>query len=253
MEPINSVLIVVATGSIGRFVVDEAVKQRLDVRALVRDVHRTNFDSGVQLIQGDLTKPLTLEAVDAVIFTQGSYDIAMAEQVDYKGVRNVLLALKSKVKRVALMTSIYATADRENSHWKRRAERLVRASGVPYTIIRPSWFDKNKTGELSLVLTQYDDKHSYSFTASDGGVSRQQIAETLIRSLQTANATNRTVELFSSKGERTTDFETLFANTFSDKKQSNFDGINAINNLPLAQEPERVLQDLEIIKNSKTQ
>ena len=28
--------------------------------------------------------------------------------------------------------------------WKRRSERLVRASGAPYTIVRPGWLD---TGE----------------------------------------------------------------------------------------------------------
>lgn len=51
MEPINSVLIVGATGSVGCFVVDEAIKQNYDVIALVHDIHLTNFDSGMQLIR----------------------------------------------------------------------------------------------------------------------------------------------------------------------------------------------------------
>jgi uncharacterized protein YbjT (DUF2867 family) len=31
----------------------------------------------------------------------------------------------------------------EAHDWKRRGERLVRASGLPYTIVRPGWFDYN--------------------------------------------------------------------------------------------------------------
>lgn len=247
MTQINRVLVVGATGSIGRIVVEEALKQKLTVYALVRDPLRVNFESNVRLIHGDLTKALTLEAVDAVIFAQGSYDSEMAESVDYNGVRNVLFALKGKVKRLALMTSIYATAERENSRWKRRSERLVRASGVPYTIIRPSWFDHNQADELTLVVAQNDDRYHYTFTAQDGGVSRRQIGEVLVRSLQTVNATNRTVELFSVKGDRTTDFEALFADALVDRKQDNFDGINDPNNLPLSAEPERVLRDLAVI------
>lgn len=247
MNTINRVLIVGATGSIGHFAVEEALAKQFEVYVLVRDTHQAKFDDKVHIIEGDLTKPLNLVAVDAVIFTQGSYDSNMAESVDYNGVRHVLNALKGKLKRIALMTSIYATADRENSRWKRRAERLVRASGIDYTIIRPSWFDNNQRDELALVLTQNNDKHHYSFTSQDGGVSRQQIAETLVNSLQVANATNRTVALFSTKGKRTSDFDALFAGTLSDQKQVNFDGVNDPNNLPLEQEPERVLLDLDAI------
>lgn len=250
MEQLKSVLIIGSTGSIGRNVVNEAVKQGFSVRALVRNVNRAHFDGRVELIQGDLTQPLALDPVDAVIFTQGSYNSQMAEFVDYHGVRNILTALKGKLKRIALMTSIYATTDRENSKWKRRAERLVRASGIPYTIIRPSWFDTNKTDEQMLSLTQNDQNHTYTFSAQDGGVSRYQIAETLVRSLNTENASNRTVALLAVKGKPTTDFETLFKETLADIKKQNFDGIHDPANLPFEKEPEPVLQDLISIKNN---
>lgn len=247
MKEINSVLIVGATGSIGRLVAEEALEQKYDVCVLVRDAQRANFDDQVRVIQGDLTQPIILDYVDAVIFTQGSYDSHMAEFVDYNGVRNVLNALKGKLKRIGLMTSIYATSDRENSYWKRRAERLVRASGIPYTIIRPSWFDHNQADELALILTQNNDKHIYTFTSQDGGVSRQQIAKTLVNSLQNVNATNRTVALFSYKGQPTCDFAALFSNTLPDVKEDSFDGIHDPKNLPLEQEPERVLLDLRTV------
>jgi uncharacterized protein YbjT (DUF2867 family) len=40
--------------------------------------------------------------------------------------------------------------------WKRRSERLVRASGAPSTIVRPGWFDAVGPGDDRLVLEQTD-------------------------------------------------------------------------------------------------
>jgi uncharacterized protein YbjT (DUF2867 family) len=110
----------------------------------------------VEVVKGDLTRPDTLKAavdgVDAIVFTHGSDGggKAGAESVDYGGVRNVLAALGGRPVRIALMTAIGVT-NREGDYnrrteahdWKRRGERLVRASGLPYTIVRPGWFDDN--------------------------------------------------------------------------------------------------------------
>ena len=61
------------------------------------------------------------------------------------------------------MTSIGVT-NRNSSYnrsteahdWKRRSERLVRASGLLYTIVRPGWFDYYGPDEHKLVLVQGD-------------------------------------------------------------------------------------------------
>src|SRR5436190_24205181 len=86
-----------------------------------------------------------------------------AETVDYGGVRNVLRALGPREARIALMTAIAVTnrnsaynRSTEAHDWKRRSERLVRASGLPYTIVRPGWFDYNGPDEHRLVSLQGD-------------------------------------------------------------------------------------------------
>jgi uncharacterized protein YbjT (DUF2867 family) len=66
--------------------------------------------------------------------------------VDYGAVRNVLSVLTSPA-RIALMTAIGVTKHTAGHDWKRRGERLVRASGLPCTIVRPGWFDYN--GDVS--------------------------------------------------------------------------------------------------------
>jgi hypothetical protein len=73
--------------------------------------------------------------------------------VDYGGVRNVLLALGSRPARIALMTAAGVT-NRTGSYnrtteahdRKRRSERLVRACGLPDTVVRPGWFDSSPPG-----------------------------------------------------------------------------------------------------------
>ena len=65
----------------------------------------------------------------------------------------------------------------EAHDWKRRSERLVRASGLPYTIVRPGWFDYNAPDEHQLVLLQGDTRQAGN--SSDGVIARRQIARNL--------------------------------------------------------------------------
>ena len=96
----GTVLVVGATGSVGRHVVAEAVRQGYETRALVRDASRAGrLDSAALKVVGELTRPETLTDavadIDAVVFTQGSSygDAEAAEAVDYGAVKNVLQAL----------------------------------------------------------------------------------------------------------------------------------------------------------------
>ena len=211
-----TVLVVGATGSIGRLVVAEALRQGHAVRALVRDAARARgLPQDAQRVVGDLTRAETLaaavESVDAVVFTHGSSGGGKsgAEQVDYGAVRNVLRALAGRSVRLALMTSIGVT-NREGAYnrsthihdWKRRGERLVRASGLPYTIVRPGWFDLQASDPQRLVLLQGDRR--WAGNPSDGVVARRQIAEVLVRSLTSNAACRKTFELVAERGPATT-------------------------------------------------
>ena len=193
--PRMTVLVVGATGSIGRIVVEEALRQGHAVRALVRNPDKARqLPPDAQVVVGDVTRPETLsgavDGVDAIVFTLGSDGAGKvgAETVDYGGVRNVLAALGSRPARIALMTAIGVTnrtgaynRSTEAHDWKRRSERLVRASGLPYTIVRPGWFDYNAPDEHRLVLLQGDTRQAGD--PSDGAVARRQIAQVLVRSL----------------------------------------------------------------------
>ncbi len=250
-----TILVVGATGSIGEHVVDVALEHGHAVRALVRDADSARrFPADVEVVVGDLTHPETLgaavEGVDAVIFTHGSNGSKAAmEAVDYGGVRNVLAALESRKVRIALMTAIGVTnrtgsynRSTEAHDWKRRSERLVRASGVPYTIVRPGWFDYNDADQHRLVLLQGNTRQSG--TPSDGVIARRRIAEVLVHSLTSPNALRKSFELVAEQGSAPSDFDTLFAPLDADPPGA-LDAARDTVNMPLAEEPERVRKDFE--------
>jgi uncharacterized protein YbjT (DUF2867 family) len=260
--PPMTVLVVGATGSIGTLVVDEALRQGHAVRALVRNPAKArDLPRAAQVVIGDVTRPETLAdamaGVDAIVFTLGSDGGGKlaAERVDYGGVRNVLAALGSRTARIALMTAIGVTnrtgsynRSTEAHDWKRRAERLVRASGLPHTIVRPGWFDYNGPNEHRLVLLQGDRRQAGD--PSDGAVARRQIAETLVRSLSSKQALRKTVELISAEGPAPTDFDALFAALDADPPGA-LDAVHDMANQPLEEEPQRVRDDLNAVRATR--
>lgn len=247
-EAQRTVLVVGATGSIGRYVVASALDHGFTVRALVRDAHRGEpFPPQVEVAIGDLTHAEALSdavaGIDAIVFTHGTYgNPSAAEAVDYGGVRNVLVALQRHKARIALMTAI-GTTDRKGSHdWKRRAERLVRASGLPYTIVRPAWFDYNEPDQDRLVMLQGD--KPLAGNPSDGAIARRQIAEVLVRSLSSEAALRKTFELHSERGAEQEDFDATFAALAADPVGA-LDGARDLPNMPLDDEPEKIVADME--------
>ncbi|HWI00376.1 MAG TPA: SDR family oxidoreductase [Propionibacteriaceae bacterium] len=254
----RTVLVVGATGSIGRLVVAGAVRQGYTTRALVRDRERARqLPADVQVTVGDLTRPDTLiaavDGIDAVVFTHGSGGAGKegSENVDYGGVRNILAALRSRPARIALMTSIGVTnrsgaynRSTEAHNWKRRSERLVRASGRPYTIVRPGWFDYNDPDQHRPVLLQGDTRQAGN--PSDGAIARSQIAQILVSSLGSETAVSKTFELVAERGPAPDDLNPLFAALEADPPGA-LDGVHDTNNMPLENEPHNVRADLETL------
>jgi uncharacterized protein YbjT (DUF2867 family) len=246
------VLVVGASGSIGRPAVAEAFRRGYETRALVRDPGQADlFPAGVKVVVGDLTQADTLHeavaGVTGIVFTHGISGNSPqgAEQVNYGAVRNVLSVLKAPA-RIALMTTVGVTKPSVGHDWKRRGERLVRASGLPYTIVRPGWFDYNAADEQRLVMRQ-GDTH-WAGSPSDGVVSRAQIAEVLVASLTSAAANRKTFELVAERGAAQDDLDPLFSALPADPSTASHDAIQDRDNLPLAKEPSTVVKDLDAVR-----
>ncbi|ENO4063519.1 MULTISPECIES: SDR family oxidoreductase [Klebsiella] len=257
------ILIVGATGSIGLHVVSEAFKMGHKPRALVRNPRKARLlPHDTDVVYGDVAMPETLKDVikdiDAVIFTLGSGEQGRigARAIDYGGVRNILKLLTGAAVRIVLMTTIGVTErlgawnQRTEVHdWKRRAERLVRASGHPYTIVRPGWFDYNEPDERQLVFLQGDRRHAG--TPEDGVIARDQIARVLVSALTDIAAENKTFELVAVKGNEQATLTPLFADMLPDNPIRN-DGVHDFNNMPPEKEPDFIRADLYAIHPDST-
>ena len=112
--------------------------------------------------------------------------------VDYGAVPTLLTALDGREVPVVLMSSIGVTAtggaSREMLEWKRRGERLLRASGLPYVIVRPGWFVAGSGFEAQIDLRQ-------GYRTEYGPVQRVHTAEVIVQALHTPEAARKTVEV----------------------------------------------------------
>jgi uncharacterized protein YbjT (DUF2867 family) len=248
MSEISTVLAIGATGTIGRLVVGELLARGLTVRALVRDPERARrvLSPEVAFAVGDMAtgEGLTeaVAGVDAIVFTHGGE----SRDVDYDGVRRVLEALGGAKPRISLMTSMSVSQGGDHygglMHWKRRAERLVRAYGAPYTVTRPGWFDLQGAGQNAVLMEQGDN----SAVESRRGLSTDHLAKTLVEALFVDAAVGKTFELFSQDGEPQSDWNTLFDALLPDDAAQLAGGGDG--GVRLGDEPAEVLADIAAIR-----
>jgi uncharacterized protein YbjT (DUF2867 family) len=146
------ILVSGATGQQGGSVARNLLQGGFAVRALTRDTEKAAAkelaDHGAELVSGDLEDRASIERV-----LDGVYGVFSVQQFWEVGVegevrQGVLLADAAKEAGVEhLVYSSVGSAHRETSipHFdsKWEVEEHVRASGVPYTVLRPVFFMQN--------------------------------------------------------------------------------------------------------------
>jgi uncharacterized protein YbjT (DUF2867 family) len=139
----STVLVTGAAGSLGRLVVRELNAAGHDVRALI---HRSTLEApGVEARPGDLVSgeglAAAVEGVDAVI--HGATSPIRPTSVDVQGTERLLRALESGAPSAHLVyISIVGVDDHPYYYYRAKAgaERLIAASGLPWTIQRATQF-----------------------------------------------------------------------------------------------------------------
>ena len=92
-------------------------------------------------------------------------------------------------------------------------------------------------------MLQGDRRHAG--TPEDGVISREQIAEVLVSALTNDEAKNETLELVAERGEAPQDLTPLVADLQTDDPQKN-DGVLDIDNMPLKEEAEFIVNELNL-------
>jgi uncharacterized protein YbjT (DUF2867 family) len=90
--------------------------------------------------------------------------------------------------------------------WKLKGEDYLRASGVPYTVIRPGGLLNQPGGQGDIVLEQGDRKISGVLS-----IPREDVAIICVEALKHAEARNRTFEVHRAEGAPVGDWKAKFA------------------------------------------
>lgn len=223
------VLVVGATGGTGKEVVRQAIARGWLVRALVRDEARARASLGpdVELVVGDVRTGVGVEAavrgVDYVVSALGSNvrndPENTPERVDYGGVRDLAKsAAAADVRHFVLVSSMGVTHEDHPLNkmfanilqWKLKGENALRASGVPYTVVRPGGLTNTPGGAAPVRFRQGDD------ISVPGRVPRADVATVAIEALGRATAMGKTFELVSAEGDGGNDWEALFSGLKTD-------------------------------------
>lgn len=145
------ILVIGATGMLGKPVAQQLKADGFAVRVLARSVDRAKamLGEGYEIVQGDYedTYALTtaMQNCEGVhVSIKGGPTEADYERADHLGVRRIAeTAKETGVGRVTLI-SAYALrseiADTPETRAKLRGEAALKATGIPYTIFRCSWF-----------------------------------------------------------------------------------------------------------------
>lgn len=134
-----------ATGFVGQAVLDEAVLREEPVRALTRRPQAAR--EHVAWVAGDLSTPDALATLcndaDAIVHVAGltnAPDPAAFEDANVGGTERLIAAARSaKVRRFVFVSSLSAREPDLSVYGssKAKAEKLVEASGLDWTIVRP--------------------------------------------------------------------------------------------------------------------
>jgi uncharacterized protein YbjT (DUF2867 family) len=209
-----------ATGETGRRIVQELVKRRIPVRAMVRDLAKAReiLPPEVELVMGDvLDRGSINEAIgDSTVIlcatgAKPSFDPTGPYQVDYEGTKNLVEAAKShNIEQFVFVSSLCVSKFFHPLNlfwlilwWKQQAEQYLKTSGLNYTIVRPGGL-KNEDNPNPVIMSGAD-------TLFDGSIPRQKVALVCVESLTSPQARNKVLEIVSSPTAESRSWEDLFS------------------------------------------
>jgi uncharacterized protein YbjT (DUF2867 family) len=189
------VLVLGATGTVGRRVVQALLGRGDRVRVLTRNPDKAGLlGANVEVKAGDLTKPETLgpafEGIDGLFLLNA---VTMTET--HEGLAALEWAKRAAVKKLVYLSVHHVDDAPHIPHFgaKVAIEAAIRKSGIDYTILRPNNFYQNDDGLKDVIV-----KHGvYPQPMSDIGLNRvdvRDIAEAAAQAFA-GRAPNQTIAL----------------------------------------------------------
>jgi uncharacterized protein YbjT (DUF2867 family) len=140
-----TILVVGATGRVGRHVVDQLVKRGVAVRVLTRDASKASFPEGVDVAQGELLDLASLRKAFDGVTTLFLLNAVTGDEFT-QAIITLNVAREAGVERVVYLSVIHADRFSNVPHFavKAGAERMLEQMGFSATILRPAYFIDNE-------------------------------------------------------------------------------------------------------------
>lgn len=205
-----SVLIVGATGTLGRQIARRALDEGYEVRCLVRSPKKAGFlkEWGAELVRGDLCDPeslkAALEGVTAVIdaATARATDSLRIQQVDWDGKVALIQAAKAAGVQHFVFVSILDAEKFPHvplMEIKRCTEQFLAESGMDYTILRTAGFLQGLIGQYAIPILERQAVWVMRETSPIAYIDTQDFAKFAVKALKTPEARNRTFPVVGSR------------------------------------------------------
>ncbi|HHP7245409.1 MAG TPA: SDR family oxidoreductase [Elainellaceae cyanobacterium] len=199
-------LIVGATGTLGRQIARRALDEGYKVRCLVRNPRKASFlkEWGCELVGGDLCEPDTLppalEGVSAVIdaATTRPTDTHSIRRVDWDGkIALIQAAVEAGVERFVFFSILDAEKypDVPLMDIKHCTEMFLAESGLNYTILRPCGFMQGLIGQYAIPILEKQAVWVMGNTSPIAYMDTQDIARFAIRTLSLPETEKKTLPI----------------------------------------------------------
>ncbi|MBB3911844.1 SDR family oxidoreductase [Sphingomonas desiccabilis] len=148
-----TILVIGATGRVGRLVVDQLVARDADVRVLTRDPARAAFPAQVEVVQGDLLDVDALRAAFAGVSTLFLLNAVTGDEFT-QAILTLNVAREAGVDRIVYLSVFGADEAVNVPHFavKAGAERMLAAMDFGATILRPAYFIDNEAMVKDVIL-----------------------------------------------------------------------------------------------------
>jgi uncharacterized protein YbjT (DUF2867 family) len=205
-----TLLIVGATGTLGRQIARRALDEGYAVRCLVRSSRKAAFlkEWGAEIVPGDLRQPESLQAaltgvtqiIDAA--TARATDSLGVKEVDWDGKVNLIqAAVAAKIEKFVFISVLDAEKYRSVPlmEIKYCTEKFLEESGLNYTILRPCGFLQGLIGQYAIPILEGQAVWMAGQVAPTAFMDTQDVAKFAVKALSSPGADNKALPVVGNK------------------------------------------------------